>query len=162
MNNYIVDMGEIYASTKENRILGKPFRTNGSPSYGVYVKDAVGSIKQVSFDACKADENSESPLSSSYWGSRLDIAKAATAKPQTLDYLCNFFTEKVKEPDQYKNWDNYSFYSKEDLLKALPELKNVAPTYTLQILKNKGSSTPSDTLYNSKTAVDLEKQQSAH
>jgi hypothetical protein len=159
--NYIVDMGEIYASTKEARTLDKPFKTGGSPSYAVYTKDSKDKIVMVAFDAYTANAEWTGPKwGANYWGTKVNTAKAATAKPQTLDALCNFFTEKVK--NEYPDWNGEDFYSKEDLLKALPELKNVAPTYTLQILKNKGSSTPSDTLYNSKTAVDLEKQQSAH
>ena len=156
--NYLVDFSEVLASTREAQVLDHPFKTGGSPSYAVYTKDSQDKIVMVAFDACAA--NTDGPKwTSSFWGSKVNVAKAAIAKPQTLDYLCNFFTEKVQ--NKYEDWNGEDFYSAEDILRSMPELKNVAPTYTLQILKNKGASTPSDTLYNSKTAADLEKQQSA-
>ena len=158
--NYLIDFSEVLASTREAQVLDHPFFTKGVPPYGVFTKDSQGSIIMVAFDACAANAEGVGPKwTANYWGSKVNTAKATTAKPQTLDYLCNFFTEKVQ--NKYEDWNGEDWYSKDDILRSMPELKNVAPTYTLQILKNKGASTPSDTLYNSKVAEDFKKQQSA-
>lgn len=157
-----IDMSSAIASTKEKKVLNKPFKTpNGKAAYAVYVKNEKDSIIRVDFDACQAsDPTNIGPVwTSEHWGSLVNTAKAednTNHATKSLDQLSDFYYEKPVNPKNNENWDGYSFYSQKDILAFMPSLKLMPSVYTLNVATNKGGSTPSDTKYNSAVKTQLD------
>jgi len=55
---------------------------------------------------------------------------------KTLNQLSDYYYEKQVYHDPHEDWDGYSFYSHDDILKAMPELANAEPTYEDNIVLN--------------------------
>lgn len=154
-----IDMSGAIASTKEKKVLNKPFKTpNGKAAFAVYVKNDQNSIVRVDFDACEASDptNIGPTWTSQHWGSKVNVAKASTGKMATLDQLSDFYYEKPVNPKNNEDWDGYTFYSQSDILANYPTLKNMPSVYTLNIATKKGEGTPSDTQYNSSVKSQLD------
>ena len=66
----------------------------------------------------------------------------------TLNQLSDYYYEKPVLNDPHEDWDGYSFYSENEILEAMPELKNVEPSYDDETVVNKGEETPSDSKIN--------------
>lgn len=160
-NMNAIDMSSAIATTKEKKVLEKPFKNpKGGAAYAVYVKNDKHEIVRVEFNACTAsDPNILGPKwTSQHWGSLVNTAKAednTNHATLTLDQLSNFYYENnYKTKDE--PWDGYSFYSHDELVASFPNLKLAPSVYTLNIATNKGAATPSDTLYNSEVKEKLD------
>jgi hypothetical protein len=157
-----IDMSAAIASTKEKKVLNKPFKTpNGKAAYAVYVKNDKDSIVRVDFNACQAsDPTSLGPVwTSEHWGAQVNVAKAednTNHATKSLDQLSDFYYEKPVNPKNTENWDGYSFYSHEAILASMPSLKLMPAVYTQNIVTNKGAATPADTEYNSAVKKQLD------
>jgi len=158
-----IDMSAAIASTKEKKVLEKPFKTpNGQAAYAVYVKNDNDAIVRVDFNACQASDptNLGPKWSSQYWGSQVNTAKAednTNHATQTLDQLSDFYYEKAVNPKKSEDWDGSSFYSQKEILAFMPSLKLAPAVFTLNVSTPKGGNTPSDTEYNSKVKAQLDK-----
>jgi hypothetical protein len=65
-------------------------------------------------------------------------------KAYSLNQLSDYYYEKPVLVDSSEDWDGYSFYSEEEILKAMPELRNVDPTYDDEMVVNNGPEYPYD------------------
>lgn len=144
--NTVIDMSASIASTKEKKVLNKPFKTpTGKTAYAVYVKNDKEEIVRVGFNACQASDPTNigprwMPL---YWGAKVNPALAAEAKEQTLDQMADFYTEKVTDPKADADWDGKTFYRQDELIKSLPKLVNSKPSYEDETVVNKTDNTGS-------------------
>lgn len=69
---------------------------------------------------------------------------ASEEKTHSLNQLSDYYYEKPVLVDPNEDWDGYSFYSEEEILKAMPELRNVDPTYDDDMVVNNGPEYPYD------------------
>src|SRR5882724_3502189 len=156
-----IDMSSAIASTKEKKVLDKPFRTpSGQAAYAVYVKNDQNAIIRVDFNSCQASDttNVGPKWTSQHWGSQVNTAKAednTNHATQTLDQLSDFYYEKPVNPKNDENWDGYTFYSHKEILAFMPSLKLSPSSFTQNIATNKGGATSSDTEFNSAVKKQL-------
>ena len=69
--------------------------------------------------------------------------------PLRLKNLTEYYYEKPVLVDPNEDWDGYSFYSEDDILKSMPDLRNVEPCYDDEIVVNKtGKEYPYDSQVN--------------
>ena len=159
----VIDMSSSIASTKEKKVLNKPFRTPGAKTaFAVYTKNQQGELLRVAFDAQASDNACHGPTwTSQHWAAKVKSSAIAETyddeATQTLNQLSDFFTEKTVNPSANEEWDGYTFYSEKDLVAAEPKLKNALPVYTLNIATTKDTRIGSDTQYNSEVKTQLDK-----
>lgn len=80
--------------------------------------------------------------------SRSSDEAAVEEKACSLNQLSDYYYEKPVLVDSSEDWDGYSFYSEEEILKAMPELRNVDPTFDDEMVVNNGPEHPYDSPIN--------------
>jgi len=70
-------------------------------------------------------------------------------QPSRLKELTEYYYEKPVLVDPNEDWDGYTWYSEDDILNSLPELRNVEPCYDDEVSVNKtGKEYPYDSPLN--------------
>lgn len=190
--NTVIDMSASIASTKEKRVLYKPFKTaNGSSKFAVYAKDDNGKIWRVGFGSeCANCETSGPKWKPNFWACKMQgAAKASSPEktvssprdvavlndektflnrtipptsptvqeaPMRLKPLSDYYYEKPVMLDPNEDWDGYTFYSEDDILKSMPDLRNVEPCYDDENVRVKGAGTFSDSKINPERQGELQ------
>jgi hypothetical protein len=77
-------------------------------------------------------------------------------QPSRLKELTEYYYEKPVLVDPNEDWDGYTWYSEDDILKSLPELRNVEPCYDDEVAVNKtGKEYPYDAPLNPEREKEL-------
>jgi hypothetical protein len=62
--------------------------------------------------------------------------------------LSDYYYEKPVLIDPNEDWDGYTFYTEDDILKSMPDLRNVDPCYDDEIAYHTGKPYPYDAKVN--------------
>jgi hypothetical protein len=69
-------------------------------------------------------------------------------QPSRLKSLSDYYYEKPVLIDPNEDWDGYTFYTEDDILKSMPDLRNVDPCYDDEIAYHTGKPYPYDAKVN--------------
>ena len=77
-------------------------------------------------------------------------------QPSRLKELTEYYYEKPVHVNSDEGWDGYTWYSEDDILQALPELRNVEPCYDDEVaVNNTGKEYPYDAPLNPEREKEL-------
>jgi hypothetical protein len=78
-------------------------------------------------------------------------------QPSRLKDLTEYYYEKPVRVNSDEDWDGYTWYSEDDILQSLPELRNVEPCYDDEVAVNRtGKEYPYDAPLNPERQKEIE------